>query len=89
MYTYMYTIYKALNVFFSIETFLSVLSTAYLSKPRVLSPHCSVWNEVDLEPMAFIHSSSRAGLKNNTHPLVFTSASVCRASEIFDIFSEN
>ena len=74
--------------FFSSETFLSV-STAYLSKPRVLSPHCSVWNEVDLEAMAFFHSSSRAGLKNNTRPLVFTSATVCRASEIFDIFSEN
>ena len=89
MYTYMYTIYKALNVFFFPVKRFYLLSTAYLSKPRVLSPHCSVWNEVDLEPMAFIHSSSRAGLKNNTRPLVFTSASVCSASEIFDIFSEN
>ena len=30
-----------------------------------------------------------AGLENSTHPLVFTSASGCRASENFIISSEN
>ena len=30
-----------------------------------------------------------AGLKNSTRPLVFMSASGCRASENFDISSEN
>ena len=30
-----------------------------------------------------------AGLENSTRPLVFTSASGCRASENFDISSEN
>ena len=30
-----------------------------------------------------------AGLENSTRPLVFTSASSCRASEYFDISSEN
>ena len=30
-----------------------------------------------------------AGLKNSTRPLVFTSVSGCRASEYFDISSEN
>ena len=29
------------------------------------------------------------GLENSTRPLVFTSASGCRASKIFDISSEN
>ena len=32
---------------------------------------------------------SNAGLENSTRPLVFTSASGCRASENFDISSEN
>ena len=30
-----------------------------------------------------------SGLENSTRPLVFTSASGCRASENFDISSEN
>ena len=30
-----------------------------------------------------------SGLENSTRPLVFTSASGCRASEYFDISSEN
>ena len=30
-----------------------------------------------------------AGLKNSTRPLVFTSVSGCRASEYFDISTEN
>ena len=33
--------------------------------------------------------SLKAGLENSTRPLVFTSASGCRASENFDISSEN
>ena len=32
---------------------------------------------------------SMAGLENSTRPLVFTSASGCRAGENFDISSEN
>ena len=32
---------------------------------------------------------TRSGLENSTRPLVFTSASGCRASENFDISSEN
>ena len=34
-------------------------------------------------------SLGRPGLENSTRPLVFTSASGCRASENFDISSEN
>ena len=34
-------------------------------------------------------SKDPSGLENSTRPLVFTSASSCRASENFDISSEN
>ena len=33
--------------------------------------------------------NNHPGLENSTRPLVFTSASGCRASENFDISSEN
>ena len=36
-----------------------------------------------------IIQENRSGLENSTRPLVFTSTSGCRASENFDIFSEN
>ena len=37
----------------------------------------------------FTHNQEPSGLENSTRPLVFTSTSGCRASENFDIFSEN
>ena len=52
---------------------LFIVCHAVLSVPCSLVPTC--WD--------------RAGLENITRPLVFTSASGCRASENFDISSEN
>ena len=48
--------------------------------------HC-----VLIETCAFINYKViyGSGLENSTRPLVFTSVLGCRASEYFDIFSEN
>ena len=42
-----------------------------------------------LFPISVSPTANLSGLENSTRPLVFTSASGCRASENFDISSEN
>ena len=47
------------------------------------------FNNTKARMLDTIYHMKKSGLENSTRPLVFTSASGCRASENFDISSEN
>ena len=53
-----------------------------------LDLHLSISNDI-VSTKIYDKRDDFAGLENSTRPLVFTSATGCRASENFDISSEN
>ena len=54
-----------------------------------MTPNVTLLLHFFITKVSMVIYSLEAGLENSTRPLVFTSFSGCRASEYFDISTEN